>query len=215
MSPAPGPGRPSLKSDPQPAIRPQYRLDKPQDLLWPVATQWLAIGVLTLCMAVGVWQIYPKLADLSAAVNAARTPGREERSWAARMSRLEFENETQAARILQLERQLAKMNARPPAASPVVNFGARPRVRFELHQGVNETLAPGVALVLDRIDAALQRVSGSIRLVMNGEAIPIRALGVLESMHLTAGGQGFDLIITAITADTAVGYVVLPSPPEG
>ena len=86
------------------------------------------------------------------------------------------------------------------------------RVDFEAAKGRDNQIAPGISLQVNGADVSYQRVDGSV-LASDGHTTWLRQLKVQEPVFLTSfpDGRTRELVITRVSKNGAVGYVLVPA----
>jgi hypothetical protein len=87
------------------------------------------------------------------------------------------------------------------------------RVPFEAAKFRDTELAPGVTLYVNKVDVPLHRVSGWIWMLPDRRTIWLRGEGAQQPVEFysTADGKKRELVITGVSKDAVVGYLLVPS----
>jgi peptidoglycan hydrolase CwlO-like protein len=86
------------------------------------------------------------------------------------------------------------------------------RVDFEVAKNHDSTVAPGISVTVNSTDVSYQRLNGSV-LASDGHTTWLRQLKIQEPVFLTsfADGRTRELVITRVSKNGAVGYVLVPA----
>ena len=86
------------------------------------------------------------------------------------------------------------------------------RVDFEVTKDQGQDIAEGVQLVVTKTDVLHRRVNGWIWVMPDRKTVWLRGTNALEpvSFYSDADGMRRELVITAVTDRTAVGYLLVP-----
>jgi hypothetical protein len=86
------------------------------------------------------------------------------------------------------------------------------RVDFEVSKNRDSTVAPGISLRVNGTDVSYQKINGSV-LASDGHTTWLRQLKAQEPVFLTsfADGRTRELVITRVSKNGAVGYVLVPA----
>jgi hypothetical protein len=87
------------------------------------------------------------------------------------------------------------------------------KVGFEVTKNANVELVPGISLTVTHTDPSYQRLNGYLSLADDGRTIWLRSLGAQEafSFYSKQGGQPYDLLVTSVTKNNVVGYLLVPA----
>jgi len=86
------------------------------------------------------------------------------------------------------------------------------RVDFEVVKKRQHELAPEISLEVTKTDVRYQRFSGWISYAPEGRTLWVRDQGVQQpvTFYTTRGDEMYELVVTRVTKDSAVGYLLLP-----
>ncbi len=89
----------------------------------------------------------------------------------------------------------------------------RDRVTFEIVKNSPTELAPGVTLTVLKTDVDHQRFRGYVSLTEEGKTLWLNNLSAKEAVDLyaQANGHPYSLIVTTVSPDGVVGYMLLPA----
>jgi len=152
----------------------------------------------------------------------------------ARIRELQSEQQTDRARLAQLRNELAGIQSeltavqrqagqdfdglsRRVAANEQqlieLNEELEPeRVDFEVVKKRLHELAPEISLQVTKTNVLYQRFSGWIRYAPEGRTLWVRDQGVQQpvTFYTKQGDEMYELVVTRVTKDSAVGYLLLP-----
>jgi hypothetical protein len=151
-----------------------------------------------------------------------------ERTIDARFSRLEATQETEHARLAQLQEEITGVRqttghdlgvlhqqvARGQRnLSTLAQQLQRRRVDFELAKQETRELAAGVSLRITKTDRRFQRAKGWLWLMPDRRAIWVRDLGVQQSLvfYHKESNEPNELVLTRVTDSAVIGYLLLPA----
>ncbi len=88
----------------------------------------------------------------------------------------------------------------------------RQRVDFELAKNKQQDLVPGISLTVTRTDARYQRFEGYLELIEDSRTVWLSKVAAQQAVpfYLKRGGQPYDLVVTTVTRDGVVGYLLVP-----
>ena len=86
------------------------------------------------------------------------------------------------------------------------------RIDFEVNKGHSYELSPGISLEINGTDIAYRRVTGWMWVLPDRRTIWLREQGAQEPVVFYSNNDGKkrELVITAVTKHSAVGYLVVP-----
>jgi Spy/CpxP family protein refolding chaperone len=86
------------------------------------------------------------------------------------------------------------------------------RIDFEVNKGHSYELAPGISLEINGTDIAYRRVTGWMWVLPDRRTIWLREQGAQEPVVFYSNNDGKkrELVITAVTKHSAVGYLLVP-----
>ncbi len=89
------------------------------------------------------------------------------------------------------------------------------RVDFEVVKKRQHELAPDISFQVTKTDVRYQQFSGWIRYAPEGRTLWVRDQGVQQpvTFYTRQGDQMYELVVTRVTKDSAVGYMLLPVSP--
>jgi hypothetical protein len=89
----------------------------------------------------------------------------------------------------------------------------RDKVTFEINKDSPTELAPGVTLTVLKTDVTYQRFRGYISLTNEGKTLWLNDLSAKEAVDLYAEqfSRPYSLIVTTVSKDGVVGYLLLPA----
>ena len=160
----------------------------------------------------------------------------------ARLSRVESTQESQRARIVEVQEEVAQVRRemRQQIAQLERETGreldgarqrvtgtrndldrmasqlSRTRVDFELSRNRNQELAPGISMTLKGTNVRYQRVEeGWVQLVPEGRFLWIRSQGIQQPLifYTQRDSRPYEIVFTRVTKDGAIGYLVHPGGP--
>jgi hypothetical protein len=87
------------------------------------------------------------------------------------------------------------------------------RIDFEMYEGYDEELSPGILLHLNQVDRRYQRIGGWIRLIPEGRIIRVKDQPIQEALVFFThqDDRRHELVFTRVTESAAVGYINVPS----
>ena len=87
------------------------------------------------------------------------------------------------------------------------------RVDFEVSRNHGSQVAPGLSLQLNSMNVSYQRVDGSIWVIPEHRTVWLRQLKTQEPVFLSSfpDGRTRELVITRVSKNGAVGYVLMPA----
>lgn len=153
----------------------------------------------------------------------------------ARIRQLQSEQQVDRTRLAQLREELAGVQAevaavRHQADQDVSGLSERvatnereimglneeletERVDFEVVKKRLHELAPEISLKVTNTDVRYQRFSGWIRYAPEGRTLWVRDQGVQQpvTFYNKPGDAMYELVVTRVTKDSAVGYLLLPA----
>lgn len=116
----------------------------------------------------------------------------------------------------QTDRDVNRLNERVAANEQEI-FGLNEelepwRVDFEVVKKRVHELAPGISLNVTGTDVRRQQFSGWIRYVPDGRTLWVRGQGVQQpvTFYNKQGDEMYELVVTRVSKDSAVGYMLLP-----
>jgi hypothetical protein len=153
----------------------------------------------------------------------------------ARLRQVESEQADQRAQMAQIEanlkqdisavreengrdlsgvRQQEETNAR--GVSAISQKLERERIDFELAKGQTKELVPGISLRIRGMNLAYQRYHGALWLLQDHRTVWLRDQSVHEPVRFfhKEGGEPYELVVTDVTKNAVVGYLLAPVKPE-
>jgi hypothetical protein len=117
-------------------------------------------------------------------------------------------------RDLSSVRQQEETNAR--GVSAISQKLERERIDFELAKGQTEELVPGISLRIRGMNPAYQRYHGALWLLQDHRTVWLRDQSVHEPVRFfhKNGGEPYELVVTDVTKNAVVGYLLAPVKPE-
>lgn len=102
--------------------------------------------------------------------------------------------------------------AAPRPAAPAAAPANRPRVDFEVATNSAREIVPGISLRVTATNVREQRYDGYLWLMSDGSALWLSNVAVERPIvfYPRHGGQADSMVITRITRDTVVGYLLQP-----
>ena len=93
------------------------------------------------------------------------------------------------------------------------------RIDFELAKGQTKELLPGISLRIQRMNPAYQRYRGALWLLQDRRTVWLRDQSVHESVRFfhKDGGEPYEpyeLVVTDVTKNAVIGYLLAPIKPE-
>jgi predicted nucleic acid-binding Zn-ribbon protein len=152
----------------------------------------------------------------------------------ARIRELQSQQQTDRARLAQLRNELAGVQSELAAVRHQAgqNFDGlsqrvaaneqqlteldqdldAERVDFEVVKKRQHELAPEISLEITKTDVPYQRFSGWIRYAPDGRTLWVRDQGVQQpvTFYTRQGDEMYELVVTRVAKDSAVGYLLLP-----
>lgn len=149
----------------------------------------------------------------------------------ARLSEVESEQKTQNAQLAQVQSQLQQQiqSAREDAGKGISavqqqvstnadnlyalsNSLQRQEVRFEVAKGQTTELTPGISLNLGGTNVEHQRFHGYLWLLEDHRFVWLKDQNVNQSVQFyhKAGGAPYDLVVTDVSKDFVLGYLLIP-----
>ena len=118
------------------------------------------------------------------------------------------------ARDLSGVRQQEETNSRDVSA--ISQKLERQRIDFELAKGQTKELVPGISLRIRGMNPAYQRYHGALWLLQDHRTVWLRDQSVHEPVRFfhKDGGEPFELVVTDVTKNAVVGYLLAPVKPE-
>ena len=94
-----------------------------------------------------------------------------------------------------------------------VREGSTLCIDFEMYEGYDEELSPGILLHLNQVDRRYQRIGGWIRLIPEGRIIRVKDQPIQEALVFFThqDDRRHELVFTRVTESAAVGYINVPS----
>jgi hypothetical protein len=88
----------------------------------------------------------------------------------------------------------------------------RTRVDFEVSKKQTQQLAPGLAFSVLATNVSRQQVDGYLHLIPEGNILWVHGQGVQQPMlfHLKNDKRPYEVVFTSVSADGAVGYLLMP-----
>jgi hypothetical protein len=111
-------------------------------------------------------------------------------------------------------RQQEETNAR--GVSAISQKLERERIDFELAKGQTEELVPGISLRIRGMNPAYQRYHGALWLLQDHRTVWLRDQSVHEPVRFfhKNGGEPYELVVTDVTKNAVVGYLLAPVKPK-
>ena len=111
-------------------------------------------------------------------------------------------------------RQQEETNAR--GVSAISQKLERERIDFELAKGQTKELVPGISLRIRGMNLAYQRYHGALWLLQDHRTVWLRDQSVHEPVRFfhKEGGEPYELVVTDVTKNAVVGYLLAPVKPE-
>jgi hypothetical protein len=110
-------------------------------------------------------------------------------------------------------RQQEETNAR--GVSAISQKLERERIDFELAKGQTKELVPGISLRIRGMNPAYQRYHGALWLLQDHRTVWLRDQSVHEPVRFfhKDGGEPYELVVTDVTKNAVVGYLLSPVKP--
>jgi chaperonin cofactor prefoldin len=110
-------------------------------------------------------------------------------------------------------RQQEETNAR--GVSAISQKLERERIDFELAKGQTRELVPGISLRIRGMNPAYQRYHGALWLLRDHRTVWLRDQSVHEPVRFfhKDGGEPYELVVTDVTKNAVVGYLLSPVKP--
>jgi uncharacterized coiled-coil protein SlyX len=150
------------------------------------------------------------------------------RAMDARLQQLESTEETDRTHLAQLDQQVADVRtemgsgfdrleeqlARGQDGAPALSRRMEPnRVDFEIAHEKTKEIVPGISLRLTKTNVSYQRFDGWLWLLADRRTVWVRQRSAQEPVrfYLKKSPEPYELVITDVTRDAAIGYLLVPA----